>query len=319
VDGRVSALLVAKFAMYRVPFLTERVLPFAMLVGAMACYLNLSRRHELVVARSAGVSAWQFIAPAVVIAMLIGIAASTLYNPVAVQLRESSVRLEPELFLRGRIEDAAGGHWIRQRSDDGQAIINAASSSQRGQRLAGVSIFRFDDQGHFRDRIEAKSALLEPGYWQLEDARIYAIGAPPDDRNQHRVSTSVTAAQLQESFVPPETVSFWQLGSQITLAEDAGLSGAGYRLQYYQLLMQPLYFAAMVMLAAAVSLRFFRFGGVQRMVLAGLCGGFFLFVFAKFTGDLSQANMMPPLAAAIMPALIAGVIGSMTLLHLEDG
>ena len=64
----VSALLVAKTSFYRVPQVTERVMPFCVLIGAMSCYLNLSRRLELVVARSAGMSAWQFISPAVVVA-----------------------------------------------------------------------------------------------------------------------------------------------------------------------------------------------------------------------------------------------------------
>src|SRR5436189_4966038 len=72
----VSAFLIAKITLYRVPFITERVLPFAVLVGAMFCYLNLSRRLELVVARSAGISAWQFTAPAIAIALLIGAGAT---------------------------------------------------------------------------------------------------------------------------------------------------------------------------------------------------------------------------------------------------
>ena len=50
----VSALLIAQITLFRVPFITERVMPFAVLVGAMFCYLNLSRRLELVVARAAG-------------------------------------------------------------------------------------------------------------------------------------------------------------------------------------------------------------------------------------------------------------------------
>ena len=66
----VSAFFIAQITFFRVPFITERVLPFAVLVGAMFCYLNLSRRLELVVARAAGISAWQFIAPAVIIAWL---------------------------------------------------------------------------------------------------------------------------------------------------------------------------------------------------------------------------------------------------------
>ena len=45
-----SAWMVAKTSFFRVPQLTERLLPFSVLVGAMACYLALSRRNELVVA-----------------------------------------------------------------------------------------------------------------------------------------------------------------------------------------------------------------------------------------------------------------------------
>ena len=40
----VSALFIAKITLFRVPFITERVMPFAVLLGAMFCYLNLSRR-----------------------------------------------------------------------------------------------------------------------------------------------------------------------------------------------------------------------------------------------------------------------------------
>ena len=54
----VSAALVAKTSFYRVPQITERIMPFCILIAAMSCYLNLSRRLELVVARSAGISAW---------------------------------------------------------------------------------------------------------------------------------------------------------------------------------------------------------------------------------------------------------------------
>src|SRR5262245_66103350 len=42
----VSAVLVAKTSFYRVPQVVERILPFCILIGAMSCYLNLSRRLE---------------------------------------------------------------------------------------------------------------------------------------------------------------------------------------------------------------------------------------------------------------------------------
>src|SRR5205807_9397046 len=72
-SGLVSAspIAVAETSLYRVPQLLEKMMPFCILIGAMTCYLALSRRLELVVARAAGVSAWQFIAPALASAILL--------------------------------------------------------------------------------------------------------------------------------------------------------------------------------------------------------------------------------------------------------
>ncbi len=316
----VSALLIAKITIFRLLFVTERIIPFAVLVGAMSCYLNLSRRLELVVARSAGISAWQFIAPALLIALLIGTAATTLYNPMSAILRERSVRLEETIFnAEGGVPGSGGNFWARQRSDEGQAIISAKVSRQQGIELGGVSIFRYDEAGHFRDRIEARSAVLEAGYWRLEGVRINASGRPPTETDTYQLKTTLTPEQVRESFATPETVPFWELSSYIRLAENAGLAASAYRLQYYQLLAQPFYFASMVLLAAAVSLRFFRFGGITKMFLGGLAGGFFLFILAKITGDMSKADLMPPLAAATLPALFGGVTGLVTLMYQEDG
>jgi lipopolysaccharide export system permease protein len=316
----VSALLIAQITLFRVPFITERVMPFAVLVGAMFCYLNLSRRLELVVARAAGVSAWQFITPAILIAALIGIGLTTIYNPISASLRELSTRLEADLSGTGQgLRNSGSGFWVRQRTEEGQAVINAKSSRQQGIELGGVSVFRLDPSGNFRDRIEAKSATLEPGYWRLEEARFYASGVAPVERDVYRFGTSLTPAQVGESFATPETVPFWQLSSYIDTAETAGLAAAGYRLQYYQLLAQPFYLVAMVLLAAAVSLRFFRFGGVQKIVLGGIGAGFLLYVMAKITGDLSKAGLMAPLSAAALPPALGAVTGVIALLYQEDG
>ena len=316
----VSPLVIAQITLFRVPFITERVMPFAVLVGAMFCYLNLSRRLELVVARGAGISAWQFIAPALIIAGFIGVVLTTVYNPISATLREYSTRLEADLSGRDNSFRSTGrGFWLRQRSEDGQAVINAKSSRQQGIELGGVTVFRFDADGHFRDRIEAKSATLEEGHWRLEEPRFYASGMAPSDREMLLLKTPLTPVQVGESFATPETVPFWELSSYIDHAESAGLAAAGYRLQYYQLLAQPFYLAAMVLLAASVSLRFFRFGGVQKIVLGGIGAGFALYILSKVTGDLSKAELMGPSIAAGLPAALGSMVGLIALLYQEDG
>ena len=72
-------------------------------------------------------------------------------------------------------------------------------------------------------------------------------------------------------------------------------------------------------MAASVSLRFFRFGGVQKIVLGGIGAGFLLYVLAKVTGDLSKAGLMGPWIAAGLPPAVGGVTGLIALLYQEDG
>ena len=197
-----TAWLLAKISMFRVPQLTERIMPFSVLVGAMSCYLTLSRRLELVVARAAGVSAWQFVAPAMIAAFLFGTVATAVYNPISATLHERSKRLEADMLGENpsALQENTAGFWVRQKSADGAAIINASSSREQGAQLGGVSVYTFDGDGHFQRRIEAKSAVLQEGYWQLEDARIYGSGKPPEVEDNYRLSTNLTLEQVRESF-----------------------------------------------------------------------------------------------------------------------
>ena len=318
-----SPMTVALTSFYRVPQLMERMLPFAILIGAMTCYLSLSRRLELIVARAAGISAWQFVAPAIVVALFMGIAATAIYNPLSALLRERSKRMEADMFGGGAqsaMQHASGsGFWVRQRSAEGQAIINATSSLQQGVALGGITIFTFDPDGHFKERIEATSAVLETDHWRLEQVRIFTAGAPAREYETYLLNTSLTSEQVRESFATPETVPFWQLPLYIEIAEHAGLAAAGYRLQYQLLIARPFLLVAMVLVAASVSLRFFRFGGVQQMVLGGVSAGFLLYVLSKVTEDLSKAELMHPVAAAWLPVLVGALTGFVVLLYQEDG
>lgn len=315
----VTALLVFKTSLFRVPMVTERIMPFCVLIGAMSCYLNLSRRNELIIARAAGMSAWQFVAPAIAIALVLGAVATAVYNPLAAHLLERSKIHEAEIFGKREFGMQETGFWLRQRSPDGQSVMNARSTLSQGLQLTGVTVFEFDLEGRYKGRIEAKSAALQDGAWILSEAKVYPVNAAPQDFTSHALRTNLSPAQVRESFATPETLPFWELPDYIATAENAGLSSAAYRLQYQKLLSRPFLLAAMVLLAASFSLRFFRMGGVQTMVLAGILSGFLLYVLSKVTEDMSKAELLSPVVAAWAPVFVGGLTGFLVLLYQEDG
>src|SRR5690606_20823550 len=98
--GNIGIVPLAYLGLLRAPALGEQILPFAVLFGAMISLLNLSRRMELVVLRAAGISAWQFLRPAILVAAGLGLLSALAYNPVAAALKERAEALERTLLSR---------------------------------------------------------------------------------------------------------------------------------------------------------------------------------------------------------------------------
>jgi len=308
-------------SIYRLPSLTELVLPFAVLFAAMMTFLMLTKSLELVVARSVGMSVWQFAAPALIIALLVGIAATTLYNPLAANFKARHEALFAEAFgdFSNPFGFAGQAIWLRQDGVDGPSVLNAKVASANGQRLRTVTAIVFDENGEFRERFEARSAVLEDGRWRLNNGWLIQPGMAPYFHRSYLLSTYLTKTQVAERLASAETISFWDLPDQIAIAERAGLPAIQYQMQYQTLLARPLLLCAMVLIAATVSLRVFRFGNIGRMILGGVVAGFVLYVVSKLVGDFGAAGAVTPFAAAWTPPLVATLLGSTVLLYQEDG
>ncbi len=83
----VGAGTLALITLLRIPIFAELALPFAILIGTIGAFLSLSRSSELTIIRAGGVSVWQFLQPALMIALLFGVFAVTVYNPVAAAMK----------------------------------------------------------------------------------------------------------------------------------------------------------------------------------------------------------------------------------------
>src|SRR5690606_38949680 len=101
--------------------------------------------------------------------------------------------------------------------------------------------------------------------------------------------------------------------------EQAGFSAGAYQLRFLQLLATPLLFSAMVLLAAAFSLRLVRLGGLGGLAGAGVALGFVLFFFNEFAGALAGADIVPLGLAAWAPPVVALLSGVALLCYTEDG
>jgi lipopolysaccharide export system permease protein len=314
----ISAGSVAFLSLLRVPAAFEQLMPFCVLCGAMAAFLDLSRKLELYVARAIGISVWGILVPPITIAVAIGVVSVGVLNPSFAAMKKRADVIEARLFGTLGASDTEA-IWLRQATGSGRAIIKAAAVARESSSLDTVSAYLFGFPGKLESEVDAQRATLFPGVWHFDHARILAPGQESRDVETFRLATQLRPDEITGAKVLPLSVGFWDLPAVGGQADAAGLDATGYRLQYQALLARPLMFVAMVLLAAAFSLRFFRFGGILRMIGGGVAAGFMLNVATTLIGDLGATGVLSPLVAAWTPPVVAAALATVALLFGEDG
>lgn len=316
-----TGAIVAAMALSRLPHLVEKTIPFAVLFAAILAFWRMNRGRELVIARAAGLSAWQFLAPVLASAVLIGALEAAALDPLASTLFLNWKKLEAKYIKRKTdlVDLTDEGLWLRQSIPGGHYILHADSIAPTDMTLRGVVVFMMEGEDRFRRRIDAGSARLEKGGWMLARARVVAPGKRPAVYPALRLDTSLTRKNLQDSFAPPDTISFWELPRFIRVLESAGFSALRHRLHLHQELAQPLLLCALVLIAAAISMRPQRQKGVGALIVVGVGVAFMLYVATDVVSALGASGRLPIALAAWAPSAVATLLGTAVLFHLEDG
>jgi lipopolysaccharide export system permease protein len=321
--------IVAQIAALRLPFVVLQILPFAVLIGGIVAFWRLTRSSELIVARAAGISAWGFLAGPLAVALLLGGLGTMAISPLSSVMLARAERLDGQ-YLRnvsGLTALAGGRLWLRQADREldprGIAVISGRPSVAReigaGWLLQEVTVWRLDPAGRPIGRIESPRATLEEGRWRLEGAVSFGPDRVASPRGTLLLPTELSATRIEDSFAPPDTLSFWALPEFIGLLENAGFSAVRHRLHFHSLMSLPLLACAMALLAAGFSMRPSRRGGVGRMLGLGVAAGFALFMLDRITAEFGEAGSLPVVLAAWAPAAAGLMLALALLLHLEDG
>jgi lipopolysaccharide export system permease protein len=318
---QVPTSAVIGMALLQLPSLGLKLLPFSVLLGGVFAFVRLSRSQELLAIRAAGVSAWNLLAPPLVVSVALGILTVTVFTPISSSLLVEFTALEAK-YLHGQasqLDVSRNGLWLRQGDYNDQSVVHALRVADQGVKLEDVVIFLFGAGDKFLGRVEAKSAHLIPGAWLLHDAWVSDLDGNPVHHASYSVPTPLTATRIQESFAPPETLSFWALPGFIHTAQEAGFRATRYLLYFDKLLALPAMFAAMVFMAASFSLRLARLGGLGRVIVYSALAGFAVYFFDSFTQALGMSGILPVALAAAAPATAAILIGMTLVFHQEDG
>jgi lipopolysaccharide export system permease protein len=304
----------------RVPLILQQTIPFILLLAGITTLVSLNRRQEMVVTRAAGISVWQFMLPFVTGALITGLLALFVLNPLAAAGQRAAQQVEASTKASKQVNRRNQPiPWLRQITADDDVIIGAADVRDDGTSLVDAVFIHFGPESRIVLRQDAATAKLKDGYWSLTGVTETRPGQIPVVLETAQVRTNLKREFIQERLSRPETVDFLGLPAKIEAAKSFGVSTSALETQLHSLASMPFLLIAMTLISATVSLKFSRFNQSQSMILGGVVSGFVLYVVTVLVRAFGSSGVVSPFVAAWIPVVVAMFLGITLLLHQEDG
>ncbi|MBX9804685.1 MAG: LPS export ABC transporter permease LptG [Alphaproteobacteria bacterium] len=314
--------IIFEMIILKLPNHFQILLPFIVLMSTMVVFYRLNHTQEIVAARSSGLSIWQFLSGLMVFVLTLGFLQLVILNPLSAAMSNRLENLDAAYFsgASSRIAISETGLWLRESTTNRQTIIHTGFVQPNTKTFTNVTFHNYQPNGTYETRIDATSAILQKGHWELRDAVIWQDkeGAFKNYPIM-KIATPLTIEKIQDSNTSPETISFWSLPKFIDILDKSGLSSINYRLYWHGQIAKLGIMMAMILLAAAFGIRPIRQGGTVLYITMGICSGFALYFLNDIVYALGRGGQIPILLAAWAPTLIMTLLSLALLLHLEDG
>lgn len=306
-----------QYVLLRVPQLIALFLPFSVLLGTLITLATLNQNSEVVIFKSAGISAHQILAPLMFAAL--GIAAVNFAFNENVLVR-SNARLDAwKAVDYARIPTDAQvitDSWVRAGDD----LFHATSVTGTDQATTLRRVTIYDRVGNrLVQVIRADAARPVTGGWRLTGVRSFDVARGVEVATAVRdFPSELTSSQFTTIEVNPDHVPFWTLLREIREQRDAGrpvdllIAKANHKIS------GPLSAVLMPLLGAVAAFGLARSGKLFVRAVIGMFLGFAFFVADNFMMAMGNFGNVPPLLAAWAPFLLFLLIGETVLFRTEE-
>ncbi len=310
-SGLTSNLMI-EYMLLKVPFMVSEFMPIIALVGSSVYLIELSRHHEMVAVRAAGLGINKLLTPLLTVAMLAAMLSFAIGEWITPTTNERLDTIE-RVHIQHKEAQKHGIQWLK----DGHRFFRLTPLT--GENFA-LSMLETDNQGSWVKRIDGSKAHYAEGAWQLHNVHISTPSSHQGmQMQQHDTYTITSTAGPEATELPkPRHMGVSQLYHYIQSLEHAGLSNSAYNYALHKKFSGPLSCLLMVILAAALCLHSGSRNtnaswGLILTIALGLC----YYILGNASYLLANSEHLPASFAAWLPSLVFGGFALFLLLKKE--
>ena len=304
--------LMIEYMVMKIPFLISEFMPIIVLVGVSVYLIEISRHHEVVALRAAGLGTKKILAPLIMVATLAASSSFIIGEWIAPVTNQRLDSIE-KVNIRHQPGSNQGIQWLR----DEHRFFRLTPLTDNQFALTMIET---DAKGHWTRRIDSSRASYHAPNWQMHNLQISAPAKHGNIRFEQRDQLTLPSAVGPEtSALPrPRHMDFLQLYHYIGDLEHAGLSVGAYKYALQRKFSAPFACLLMVFLAAALCIGVGdRNKNISVSLAVSISLGLLFYIIGNTGHLLAGSERLPAAFAAWLPTLVFGGLATFLLLKNE--
>ena len=299
------------------PSLLHNFFPFVILLSGIWFFLKIKKTDELTAINISGLSNLSIIIIPSVLSIILGIFFVTAVNPITSALVKKYETIKggyekDQEYLAAITEN---GIWIKERDLQKNNIIR--SLQLKDENLVEVTIYEFDKENNFTRRIEAESANISSLKWSLKNVKIINADGLILSENMENIPyiSMYDIKKIKSLYANLDTVSFWNLESEIKLLEQRGYSTKEMEAKLHRSFAFPFFLLSMLLLSSFFTLGTKFSESNWTYVFITIISSVLIFFFNDFSAMLGKTEKLPIEISVWMPIAIIFIFSSVGIIH----
>ena len=299
----------------------QQILPFAALIGSIACFSQWRKKNYYVISKVSGISLWKILSPILVCFFFVGLFSVIILNPFSTLMNKKYENLQTLFFGKTNIQEFSfdtKGFWIKHVSGKRNLIINANKIDEKTNALYEINIFEYNDNKIFQKKIKAKHGKFTSNKLLLYN--VQSIDEKYQVRNLKKFSYSIDfdSSKLNVATKKPDKIFLLDFPYYLLKMKSYGLNISKHLIHFFKLICQPFLIISMILLSASLMLRSSERKVEVGIVSLSLVVGFSLYFIGDFIFALGFSEKIPPLLAGFGPTLIGLFSGCYLISDIDE-
>ena len=317
--------MVSHLALSKTPNTIIELSIFIFLFSGILFFVKLQKNSEINTILFSGVSKLLPILVPAIISFFFGLTLIFLLSPISsasLKFYENAKRIYAANENLIVINNT--GLWFMETLPNSYNIIRADTISNNNfSKLKNVTIYNLDQNFNFISRSDSKQVLIKNKNWILEDAKILSDNNKPNLAGKSTNSSidfvsTININDLKEHFSNADTVSFWEITSNIEKLNKRGYSADELRVKFHKYLSLPIYLFGMILLSTIFTIGINRDYNTMMYLFFGLVLGFLLYFLNDLSIAIGLANKVPLAVSVWSPIMIIVFLSTINLLKINE-